>query len=665
MKRTWFSSLRTRLVLLVLIGVIPALGVILHTSWLQRKLARDMVQDDALRTARLLAVEQEQLIESTRHFLMALAQAPEVRKPDRAARARFFANLLQEHVNYANIGTIEPDGYVSASGLPLKGTVYLGDRLYFQQALKTRDFSIGDYQVGRLAHKSVLSMGYPILDTRGRISTVLYASIDLTWLSKLAMKTKLPHGSILMALESDGTILLHQPEPELWIGKVLPRSTLLEMIHTEGEGTFEAVCLDGVNRLQAFTPMLAEYARRSKFYVVVGIPSKIAYAEVGRTLERNLIGLGLAAALALTAAWFGGEFFILRRMRALVGATRQLRAGELSARTHLSYGMGELGQLARAFDEMAESLQQRVNERERAERELKRLNEDLETRVEERTRELREKTGQLDADLEMARDLQQAFLPHQHPCFPHEVDGEARQLRFYHRYYPTGRIGGDFFDLLEISRTKAGVFICDVMGQGVRAALVTAIVRGLVEELKPVAEDAGRFLTAINRGLFAIFRHLRSPMFASAFYVVADVASGRMRYANAGHPNPLHLRDGSGVVELLGPRDGLTGPALGLIEDFSYPTNECRIAPGDLVMMFTDGLYEVANANEEEFGPERLREVVSHLGALPPLKLFDELLAEIRKFSVNGEFTDDVCLVGMKLEREAVEARSAECGARK
>jgi PAS domain S-box-containing protein len=105
--------------------------------------------------------------------------------------------------------------------------------------------------------------------------------------------------------------------------------------------------------------------------VSIGIPTAVAFASTNRVLARNLAGLGLVTALALAAAWFGGDAFILRWVNMLVSATRRLTAGDLSARTGLPYAQGELGQLAHAFDEMAASLERRVAERDRAEAELR------------------------------------------------------------------------------------------------------------------------------------------------------------------------------------------------------------------------------------------------------------------------------------------------------
>ncbi len=263
--------------------------------------------------------------------------------------------------------------------------------------------------------------------------------------------------------------------------------------------------------------------------------------------------------------------------------------------------------------------------------------------------ELREKNTQMEADFSMAREIQQIFLPQQYPTFPRNVPPQQSALQFFHRYLPAAAVGGDFFNIFPITNTVAGIFICDVMGHGMRAALVTAILRGLVEELIPVAMDAGKFLGEINRSLHAILQRTAEPLLATACYLITDVTEARVRFASAGHPSPLRVSRNTGQAEPLKVYDPRHGPALGLFEDSTYPTCCCPIAENDLFVLFTDGLFEVDDRGQEEFGQERLLSAVRQRARLPADQLFDELLTTIRKFGSGKEFDDDVCLVGMEI----------------
>jgi sigma-B regulation protein RsbU (phosphoserine phosphatase) len=276
----------------------------------------------------------------------------------------------------------------------------------------------------------------------------------------------------------------------------------------------------------------------------------------------------------------------------------------------------------------------------------------LQERLSRTAEELRSKNAEMEADLQMARELQQAFLSRQERTFAEAVAGSESDLRFHCRYQPTAALAGDFFDVIELSDTKTGVLIADVMGHGVRAALVTAIVRGLVEELSPAASDPGQFLTKLNRGLTAVLRQAEWPIPVSAFYLVADTATGQLRHANAAHPYPICLHRKSGTAEQLSLAPNTQrGPILGVMEDAVYTTSECRIAPLDLVMLYTDGLYEAENVQDEHFGRNRLMAAASGRIREPASELFDGLLADVRQFTGSQDFADDVCLVGMEIMR--------------
>jgi sigma-B regulation protein RsbU (phosphoserine phosphatase) len=272
------------------------------------------------------------------------------------------------------------------------------------------------------------------------------------------------------------------------------------------------------------------------------------------------------------------------------------------------------------------------------------------------TEELREKNAEMEDDLDMAREVQQAFLPQQFPSFPQKSAPEESALRFVSKYLPTEALGGDFFHVSAISDTQAAVFICDVMGHGVRAALVTAIQRTLVEELQPTAHDPGEFLTQMNRALLSILRRTRSPMFASAFYLVADVVTGEMRYANAGHPRPLHLRRSAGKVSFLDGGNTRPGPALGVFDGTVYRTFKTPIVAQDLVLLFTDGLYEVESKRGELYDQTLLLRAVERRLYRPTEEIFEETIGEVREFSATRSFEDDVCLVGMEVVRTGTAA---------
>ncbi|MBL9187403.1 MAG: SpoIIE family protein phosphatase [Opitutaceae bacterium] len=255
--------------------------------------------------------------------------------------------------------------------------------------------------------------------------------------------------------------------------------------------------------------------------------------------------------------------------------------------------------------------------------------------------ELRRRNAEMETDLLMARQVQEAFLNRAYPCFPSHAAPAASALRFAHRYVPTTTLGGDFYDLLQLSDDRCGVLMCDVMGHGVRAGLLTALIRGVVEEMGAKAEDPGHVLAEINRSLAPIVEQTGQPVFATVFYGVIDLAARTLAYANAGHPPPLVRSAGTTGTLRLAAAD--PEPAAGLLADFAYHTITCAFGPGDLLFTSTDGLLEAAAPSGEQYGESRLRAFFDAHPRLGAERLIASLLDEIAAFTGRASFEDDLC----------------------
>ncbi len=286
--------------------------------------------------------------------------------------------------------------------------------------------------------------------------------------------------------------------------------------------------------------------------------------------------------------------------------------------------------------------------RNQAQAELVSMNACLEQMIRDRTRELEEKNALMQEELEMARELQLALLPQKFPSIPSNVPATDSAVRFLSYYFPTSNVSGDFFSVFPVREKAVGIFICDVMGHGVQAALVTSMIRALVEEHVHEALEPGMLVTRINRGLVAILEQARTTMYATGFYLIVDIKRGELSYATAGHPRPLVISHCGSQAEPLDVT-GIAGPALGIFPTAVYGTGRRPIARGDLIMMFTDGLFEVENAEGAMFSEQDLLATVRHKMTLPSREFFDEVLGEVRRFSSRAAFDDDVCLVGVEV----------------
>ena len=232
MAKLSLTSLRARLLLLVLLAVIPALGLTLYTNLEERQLRKAQVQEQAMRLSRLVSADHERLIEAARQLLVTLERLPAVRDRNRAACNALFADLLTQHSSYANLAVTDADGNVFCSALPMTGPVYVGDRAYFLRALETSDFAIGEFQIGRITRKATVNFGYPLLDDAGHVQGVVVVALDLAWLNEFASHAGLPPGSMLTVIDRNGTTLSRYPDDGKWVGKLMPEPLVLNAMLT-------------------------------------------------------------------------------------------------------------------------------------------------------------------------------------------------------------------------------------------------------------------------------------------------------------------------------------------------------------------------------------------------------------------------------------------------
>lgn len=259
--------------------------------------------------------------------------------------------------------------------------------------------------------------------------------------------------------------------------------------------------------------------------------------------------------------------------------------------------------------------------------------------------EIAAKNGEMEKDLLMAREVQLAMLP----SLYEPLDADGLTLAIAHRFLPAGGVSGDFFDVLRLPDNAAGILVCDVMGHGVRSALVTAMVRAIAQELKSIAGQPGDFLTRLNRDLTSILRQTKSLIFVTAVYLVVDLRSRQLRYARAGHPNPLRLDPRSRtMIPLPSPMDA-DGPALGLMDEFDYVTTSASIAPGDRIALYTDGVTEAPSLQGEEFGETRLADCLTQTTTQPVDAALSRLVDELTSYCGSTVFPDDVCVVAVEI----------------
>lgn len=256
---------------------------------------------------------------------------------------------------------------------------------------------------------------------------------------------------------------------------------------------------------------------------------------------------------------------------------------------------------------------------------------------------------EMEYDVRMAGRLQKNFAPAGYPAFP-EGAAEHSCVDFLHRFNLRRQVTGDYCAIQRISDHEAGIFLCDISGVGVRAALGTALVRGIMQEISSLGADPGAFLERMNKLLRPLLHQESLILEVSACYLVLDVKTGVVRTANAGHPMPIHFRDGY-AAQWLCNSDDCVGELLAEKADAVYSVVERQLSPGDAVVLFSDGLCSVKNNVDDPYGTKRLLDSAHSLAGESLSDIFQGLEDDALAFSCDAAFADDVCLVGFQFLR--------------
>lgn len=262
--------------------------------------------------------------------------------------------------------------------------------------------------------------------------------------------------------------------------------------------------------------------------------------------------------------------------------------------------------------------------------------------------ELQQKNESYEEEVMLAREIQQALAT---TGFPPVTSENGNRLTLGSRYLPISGLAGDFFEVLSLGDDRYGVFICDVMGHGVRAALVVSMLRGLLAIQNVKSRNSAEFLSALNSGLSSILKRANVTMFATAFYGIIDLKELTLQYSCAGHPGPVIASDERSFQLCTDRRE--KGPALGLLPAASYGHGQIDLNGIRRILLFTDGVLEAENEDGEQFLENRLLGIAGDDKDKNLDAWLDGILDAVLDFSEGHHFDDDVCLLGIELHPSA------------
>jgi sigma-B regulation protein RsbU (phosphoserine phosphatase) len=259
--------------------------------------------------------------------------------------------------------------------------------------------------------------------------------------------------------------------------------------------------------------------------------------------------------------------------------------------------------------------------------------------------ELQQKNASYEEELKLAHEIQQALSTN---TIPSVTAANGNELQFGSRYLPISGLAGDFFEVLPLGEDKYGIFICDVMGHGIRAALVVSMLRGLLVTQNAKNRNSAEFLSAMNAGLTSILKRANVSMFATAFYGIIDLPNLSLQYSCAGHPGPV-IVENDRCFQLCAERKE-KGPALGLMAMASYAAREIELSHVRRILLFTDGVLEAENELGEPFLEKRLLGIAEKGGASLLESWLDTILETVLSFAEGHHFDDDVCMLAVNVK---------------
>lgn len=359
--RKLLSGLRVRLILLVLLALLPVFGLAFYDRYAQRQQSARAAQNHALEIAQRAVIDQRELIGAAHQLLLPLAQLEGAREQGPIPCSVLFDELLKHSAMYTNLGVMDARGDVVCAGVMPEQSLNLRARPYFARVLQQPSSVFGEFEIGVIAGAPTINFALPVVDDAQQVQGAVFASLNQTWFRAFADAQKMSLDSMLVLVERNNALGIRYPDLQVLEMRAWAPDQIAQWLGAPGtQRIVEIQDTDGVTRLYAFVPLSLEG------YLGIGIPAQIVYAEIDELARRDVTLLILVTILALSVAWLYGDWFITRRVRAMLRATRQLEAGDLSARTDQAYGASELSELARAFDQMAATLQQRAAEQKNA-----------------------------------------------------------------------------------------------------------------------------------------------------------------------------------------------------------------------------------------------------------------------------------------------------------
>jgi len=450
----------------------------------------------------------------------------------------------------------------------------------------------------------------------GHPTGLINADVSLDWLSRILKELGKPTGAYAFVLDENGAFLAHD-NPAM-VG-VRGQASLLQALASQQASR---VRLAVAQNPQAhgkpvwvyFVPIEGTHWR---FGLVM--PESMIYAGVRQAFIQSLL-LGMFSLLALALVTLGVARRILTPLGVLTSRAEEVARGALAFALPTPRFPDEVGRLTQAFDRMRTELALHIAELTRNAKEQQRLA----------------------SELDIAHQIQTALLPGEH-----YLDAHCENFELYALLRPARAVGGDLYSYFMLNERRFCVMVGDVSDKGIPAALFMARTITLAKALAPRARSPQHLLSMLN---LELCRNNDSCMFVSLLCGMLDTSTGELVMASAGHEPPLLCEsDSVRLIELD------TGAALGLDDEARYPSRTLRLRPGQTLLLYTDGITEATDTDQQFFGTERMLASLERSPSRSASDLAAGLLAEVDRFAEGAGQADDITVLALTWHRDLVD----------
>jgi signal transduction histidine kinase len=340
---------------LVAVALVPAVAIQVYNEFDLRRARQVEVQNQALSLAKLAAAEQQQIVQGIRQVLIALSELPAIKAKDAQGCNAYLSKINQRYPGFITFIVVDMNGSSFCDATSDHKPSTAAGRAYFVDVLKTGEFTVGEFSIGRLTGRNVIQFALPFYGDDGRMSGVIIAVLSLDWLADYFARKGVPEGAALAITDRNGTYLARYPHNDRFVGTKMPGGKYLKM---DDGGAVDILNIDGVERIEGYSALQAD---SGGLVVSFGLDKAQVFTEIQRNTRHGIFLIILSTSLVLVLASLGARRFIHRPLGQLVAAANQWQLGEFARRVNIR-GNSEFARVADAFNTMADALEHREHE---------------------------------------------------------------------------------------------------------------------------------------------------------------------------------------------------------------------------------------------------------------------------------------------------------------